>query len=74
MIDIDGGDELGVLPDPSKGSIPNPKIPLEEARPYRIRDNSMRMSLEVSSSSEEDRFHERVVRGKQDMARVLVLV
>lgn len=58
MIDIDSGNELGVLPDPSKGSIPNPKIPLEEAGPSRIRDNSMRISLEVSSLSEEDKFHE----------------
>ena len=47
MIDIDSGNELGILPDPSKGSIPNPKIPLEEVRPFRIRDNSMRGKQDI---------------------------
>lgn len=63
-IDLNSGEELGVLPDRSKRSNPNPQISVDEAEPSRIKENPRRMSLEISFSSGEPRSHEEVSEGK----------
>lgn len=63
-IDLDSREELGILPDRSKRSNPNPQISVEDAEPSRIKENSKRMSLEIPFSFGEDRSHEEVSEGK----------
>lgn len=58
-INLDSEDELGILPDYSTRSNPNPQGPIEEVGPPRTRKFPRRMSPDISSSSEVDRSHER---------------
>lgn len=63
-IDLNSEEELGVLPNQSKRSNPNPQISVDEAEQSRIKENPRRMSLEISFSSAEPRSHEEVSEGK----------